>query len=117
MIERLVALALASARAMLPPSPSLPHALARHLLITGGVQGVGFRWSLVQQARSLGLSGWVRNRRDGSVEALATGPAAAVQALIEWAQRGPMGARVEHVAVTEVQAGETLGGFELREAV
>ena len=89
----------------------------RHLRITGRVQGVGYRWSMAQQAQALGIKGWVRNRRDGSVEALASGSAAAVQALIAWAQRGPAMAQVEGVAVTEVQGGEALAGFEQRETV
>jgi acylphosphatase len=68
--------------------------------------------------QALGLTGWVRNCRDGSVEALATGPAAAVQALIEWAQRGPALARVDGVEVKEaLGAAEVLGGFEQRETV
>lgn len=90
----------------------------RHLRITGRVQGVGYRWSMAQQAQALGITDWVRNRRDGSVEALATGPAEAVQALIEWAQRGPAMARVEGVAVQEaLGAAEVLDGFEQRETV
>ncbi len=96
---------------------SAPDPITRHLRITGRVQGVGYRWSMAQQAQALGITGWVRNRRDGSVEALASGPAAAVQALIEWAQRGPVMARVEGVSATEVLAGETLRGFEQRETV
>ena len=57
----------------------------KHLRITGIVQGVGFRWSLSSQARRLGLTGWVRNRRDGSVEALVAGRAADVAELVRWA--------------------------------
>lgn len=86
--------------------------ITRHLRISGRVQGVGYRWSMAQQAQALGITGWVRNRRDGSVEALVCGLAGAVQALIDWAQRGPVMARVEGVAVTAVDAGEMLGGFE-----
>jgi acylphosphatase len=96
-----------------PPPPTL----TRHLRITGRVQGVTYRASMAQQARALGVSGWVRNRRDGSVEALAQGPAAAVQALIDWAHRGPERARVDGVQVSDVPAGEAMDGFEQRETV
>lgn len=89
--------------------------ITRHLRITGRVQGVGYRWNLTRQAQALGVSGWVRNRQDGSVEAVVCGPVEAVQALVEWAQRGPMGARVDGVAVTMVGVEEVLGGFEQRE--
>jgi acylphosphatase len=65
----------------------------------------------------LGLNGWVRNRLDGSVEALVNGPADAVQALIDWARCGPELARLDGVAVTEGEAGETLVGFWQRETV
>ena len=90
--------------------------ITRHLRITGRVQGVYYRASMVQQALALGVHGWVRNRRDGSVEALATGTPDAVQALIAWAQHGPTLARVERVEVKEaLGAAELLVGFEQRE--
>lgn len=91
--------------------------ITRHLRITGRVQGVGYRWNMAREATVLGLSGWVRNRLDGSVEALASGPADAVQALIEWAQRGPELARVEGVVVTAGESGELPKGFEQRGTV
>ena len=94
-----------------PPPPTL----TPHLRITGRGQGVGYRWSLARQARALGVVGWVRNRLDGSVEALAQGPAPAVQALIDWAQRGPELARVDGVQVTATQAEAALAGFEQRQ--
>jgi acylphosphatase len=71
----------------------------RQLIVTGLVQGVGYRYSMVLAAQRLGVAGWVRNRRDGSVEAMIAGNAADVAALIEWARHGPAGAEVAHVAV------------------
>ena len=67
------------------------------LLISGRVQGVGFRDALQQEAERLGLRGWVRNRAAGEVEALAQGPDEAVAALVDWTRRGPPGARVKRV--------------------
>jgi len=71
----------------------------RRLVITGIVQGVWFRGSMVARADELGVTGWVRNRRDGSVEAMVAGSAEQVAAIIGWSRRGPPGAQVEHVAV------------------
>ena len=70
------------------------------LRITGQVQGVGYRLWMTRTAASLGLCGWVRNRTDGSVEALVTGAPEAVAAMIEAARKGPIGARVIDVTVT-----------------
>ncbi|MGZ8993513.1 MAG: acylphosphatase [Burkholderiaceae bacterium] len=80
---------------------------ALHFKIDGQVQGVGFRYAMCREARRLGLAGWVRNRSDGSVEAVAVGDEFALQRLAQWAQRGPAGARVDSVAVdtaTDAQA-------------
>lgn len=71
--------------------------MSRRIRVTGRVQGVWFRGWTVDQARELGLSGWVRNRRDGSVEILADGPAAAIAELIRRCHSGPPAARVERV--------------------
>jgi acylphosphatase len=70
------------------------------LRITGQVQGVGYRLWMTRTAASLGLRGWVRNRKDGSVEALVTGAREAVAAMIEAARKGPVGAHVRDVTVT-----------------
>lgn len=71
---------------------------ARLLRIRGRVQGVGYRNALHAEATRLGLSGWVRNRSDGSVEALVAGPVPALDELIAWARRGPRAARVDQLS-------------------
>jgi acylphosphatase len=71
------------------------------LIITGRVQGVGFRYFVERSAARYGLAGWVRNRIDGSVEAVAAGPAQAVEAMIADCQRGPSTARVDFLRVIE----------------
>src|SRR5450755_1513461 len=77
-----------------------PAAVTLHLLISGRVQGVGFRYAFADEARSRKLRGWVRNRRDGSVEAIVAGPAAAVDAIVAWSRRGPAAAQVTAVETT-----------------
>ena len=71
----------------------------RHLMISGRVQGVGFRDALCDEAEKHGVTGWVRNRRDGRVEAVLQGAPAAVDAVIAWARRGPSLARVTDLSV------------------
>lgn len=79
---------------------------ARYLSITGDVQGVGYRYSMCVQARRLQIAGWVRNRGDGSVEAVASGKAEALDRLMQWAQQGPSGARVDAVRTRAASAAE-----------
>ncbi len=69
--------------------------------VSGRVQGVSFRWYAQEQARALGVRGWVRNEPDGSVLLHAEGDDAAVDALVEWCRRGPSSARVSDVAVRD----------------
>ena len=68
-----------------------------HCIVRGRVQGVFFRASTQREARRLGLSGWVSNRADGSVEILAEGEDDVLRAFLTWAQRGPGAARVDRV--------------------
>jgi acylphosphatase len=74
---------------------------SRHVLIRGLVQRVGYRAWAEQAALADGLEGWVRNRRDGSVEAVFAGPADKVAAMIEACRRGPRGAQVEEIVQRE----------------
>jgi acylphosphatase len=71
----------------------------QHIRIRGTVQGVGYRWAMVEQARQLGLTGWVRNRRDGTVEAMVAGVPDGIARLVHWARRGPPAAQVTEVVV------------------
>lgn len=81
--------------------------MAKRLLISGRVQGVGFRESMCREAERLGASGWVRNRHDGRVEAVIDGKTEAIDALLRWAHRGPSAARVNAVEVEEIVGGFT----------
>lgn len=85
----------------------------RRVIVSGVVQGVGFRWSTRTEAQRLGLAGWVRNRRDGTVEAEIEGDPAAVDQLLGWLRHGPEYAEVADVEVTEI-ADTGARGFELR---
>lgn len=80
--------------------------MIRHVVIRGRVQGVGFRAFVEHEALKRGIAGWVRNRRDGSVEALFFGTPEAVAAMIEGCERGPPGARVETLDQREGEAAE-----------
>ena len=86
--------------------------VVRNLTISGQVQGVGFRYHFAEQAQRLGITGWVRNRRSGSVEAMIEGTPEAVEALLAWARLGPPAARVERVEVSAAEG--AFSGFELR---
>ena len=69
----------------------------RHVVVRGRVQGVGYRAFVEDEAYRRGLRGWVRNRRDGSVEAVFAGPRAAVESMVEACRRGPMSARISAI--------------------
>jgi acylphosphatase len=87
--------------------------VARRVVVHGSVQGVFFRDSTRRRAESRGVTGWVRNCPDGTVEALFEGDPDAVDALVAFAREGPRGAQVERVDVEDAPA-EGLGGFEVR---
>jgi acylphosphatase len=82
------------------------------LKISGRVQGVGFRYSMAEEAERLAVTGWVRNRRDGTVEAVVDGAADALDEILSWARRGPRSASVTEVEVAEIP--ESFERFEMR---
>lgn len=85
----------------------------RRLLIQGRVQGVFFRDCTRQRARSAGVAGWARNTAEGAVEVVLEGPPDAVRQVMAFCERGPRGARVDHVEAHDEQP-EGLEGFEIR---
>jgi len=85
---------------------------AVRLVVTGRVQGVGFRWSARRAAERIGVDGWVRNLPDGSVEAHVEGSADRVAAMLAWLRQGPDGADVSGVRAEDV-APEGLTGFTI----
>lgn len=85
--------------------------------VHGRVQGVGFRWACTRQARALGVTGWVRNRLDGSVEALLQGPPQRLGQLRDWLRDGVPDARVTGIDVSSVAGTTRHAGFEQRPTV
>ncbi|PPL18820.1 acylphosphatase [Microterricola pindariensis] len=75
--------------------------VAKHVLVHGLVQGVGFRYTARAEAERLGVSGWVRNRSDGAVEAEVRGGAEAVAHMLDWLGRGPLGSDVSSIEVSD----------------
>ena len=88
--------------------------VTRQIRVRGRVQGVGYRAALQDKARKLGITGWVRNRSDGSVEALVQGSPEALDAIVSWAARGPASARVTALDVSSLDDAPTCAPFELR---
>jgi acylphosphatase len=88
--------------------------LRLHVTIRGGVQGVGFRYFVLRRARALGLTGWVRNRADGTVEVDAEGDRAALEGLLERLREGPPGATVAGVEVDWSTAETSHPDFEVK---
>jgi len=93
--------------------PSVSETVARRVVVHGNVQGVFFRDTARRRAESRGVSGWVRNRPDGTVEALFEGAPDAVESMVAFARDGPRGAQVERVDVSEAEV-EGAAGFEIR---
>jgi acylphosphatase len=81
----------------------MTEAVTRRMVARGRVQGVWFRESMRREAERLGITGWVRNRLDGSVEAVVQGSPSAVDQIIAWARRGPEAAEVKSLEVSEAE--------------
>ncbi|OAT84999.1 acylphosphatase [Desulfotomaculum copahuensis] len=91
--------------------------LRRHVLISGKVQGVYFRLHTQEEAVRCGVTGWVRNLRDGRVEAVFEGEDAAVEQVLRWCRQGSPASRVERVEVWEEPCRGEYDGFEIRPTV
>jgi acylphosphatase len=101
------------ARQSSPGGEAAPQAVRAHVWVSGRVQGVCFRACAEDEARAHGVAGWVRNTRDGRVEAVFEGDRAAVEAMVRWCHRGSPGAAVSGVEVAwEGPQGER--GFAMR---
>ncbi len=87
---------------------------AVHVVVSGMVQGVYFRASTRQVAAGMGLTGWVRNRHDGAVEAVIQGSPPAVDAMVDWCRNGPPHARVDTLDCDEIGVDRSLAGFGIR---
>lgn len=85
-----------------------------HIIVEGKVQGVGFRYHAHQTAQELGLSGWVKNLPDGTVEIAAEGESDKLQKLIDWAKKGPANARVTQVHARIIPALNEMADFQIR---
>ncbi len=85
-----------------------------HAFITGRVQGVGFRWYVIKQARPLGLNGWVRNLSDGRVEVLAEGVKRDLETLLDYLHKGPSYSLVQDVDADWKDPGGLSGGFDVK---
>jgi acylphosphatase len=96
-----------------PVGPDRPRARVG-VTVRGVVQGVGFRWFVHRSATDLGISGWVANRSDGSVEVLAEGPEPAIDALLDALRTGPDGAWVSDLSIRREPATGLSGGFSIR---
>ena len=86
--------------------------IARRAVVTGRVQGVGFRFFAERAAREAGIKGWVRNASDGSVETIAEGEESAVARYLDRLRKGPLGSRVSGVEVSEIKP-RNYGSFEI----
>ena len=94
----------------------MPATQTRRYVVTGRVQGVGFRWFVEREARALGLGGWVRNRADGSVEVLAAGTNQQLNALYDKLKAGPRASRVDNVEVEQAPPLKDTGTFRIEGA-
>ncbi|GAB4228233.1 MAG: acylphosphatase [Elainellaceae cyanobacterium] len=93
-------------------SPQSSNFVRAHVVISGQVQGVGYRFTTQDMARLLKLNGWVRNLQDGRVEAVFEGTSESVEEMIRWCHQGPPAAKVAQVAVN-YETPEGIRGFEI----